>query len=117
MGEPGGVRAFHLQSCMSTFPSLGFCWPGGLLLGVYTLSVWPTMVNQVSACPPGRTLVLANLVYIAQVLFQVWTVAFNFVPGGVYTREHTDWLILIVMGFILLGLKSGEWVSGYCACL
>ena len=88
--------------------SVGFCWPGGLLLGVYTLSVWPTMVNQVSACPPGRTLVLANLVYIAQVLFQVWTVAFNFVPGGVYTREHTDWLILIVMGLILLGLKSGE---------
>ena len=84
-------------------------------MAIYTLSVWPTMVNQVSACPPGRTLALANIAYITQVLFLVWTVAFNFVPGGVYTREHTDWLILIVMGFIFLGLRSGEFLfGGWC---
>jgi hypothetical protein len=65
------------------------------------------MANQVSACPPGRTLALANLVYIALCLFLVWTVAYNFVPGGVYTREHTDWLVLIVIIFIFMGLKSG----------
>ena len=84
-------------------------------MAIYTMSVWPTMVNQVSACPPGRTLALANIAYITQVLFLVWTVAFNFVPGGVYTREHTDWLILIVMGFIFLGLRSGEFLfGGWC---
>lgn len=66
------------------------------------------MVNQVSACPPGCTLALANFVYIAEMLFSVWTVAYNFVPGGVYTREHTDWLVAFVMFCILLGLKSGK---------
>ncbi|XP_076447003.1 PGAP2-interacting protein-like [Babylonia areolata] len=86
-------------------------YAGGLLLAVYTLSVWPRMVNQVSACPPGRTLALANLVYIVQVLFLVWTVAYNFVPGGEYTREHTDWLIAAVMASILLGLRSGGHVG------
>ncbi|PVD34675.1 hypothetical protein C0Q70_05952 [Pomacea canaliculata] len=79
----------------------------GLLLGIYTLSIWPSMINQVSACPPGCTLALANFVYIAEMLFSVWTVAYNFVPGGVYTREHTDWLVAFVMFCILLGLKSG----------
>ncbi|KAL8599854.1 hypothetical protein ACOMHN_038427 [Nucella lapillus] len=82
-------------------------YTGGLLLAVYTMSVWPRMVNQVSACLPGRTLALANLVFVTLVLFLVWTVAYNFVPGGVYTREHTDWLIGAVMTFILLGLRSG----------
>lgn len=77
------------------------------MLAVYTMTVWPVVANQVSACSPARTLALANLIYIAEVLFFVWTVAYNFVPGGVYTREHTDWLIAIVMIFILLGIKSG----------
>lgn len=36
------------------------------------------------------------VMFIVKVLFSVWTVAYNFVPGGEYTREHTDWLMAYV---------------------
>ncbi|KAK7498732.1 hypothetical protein BaRGS_00010109 [Batillaria attramentaria] len=98
-----GAAAFFALYYLPTWQG----YIGGLVLGVYTASIWPAMVNQVSACAPGRTLALANLVYIVEVLFLVWTVAFNFVPGGEYTREHSDWLIGAVMLFIVLGLRSG----------
>lgn len=42
-----------------------------------------------------------------QNFFLVWTVAFNFVPLGVYTREHTDILIAINMLGIFAGLFAG----------
>ncbi|XP_041359038.1 PGAP2-interacting protein-like [Gigantopelta aegis] len=79
---------------------------GGLVLAVYTMSVWPWMYDKISQCPPA-CLTLSLLIFIIEILFFVWTVAFNFVPGGVYTREHTDWLIAAVMLLILIGLKSG----------
>jgi len=60
------------------------------------------MLDRLTTCPPVRTLLLASLVWLVEILFSVWTVAFNFVPGGVYTREHTGWLIVAVM--ISLGL-------------
>ncbi len=58
------------------------------------------MVDRVSQCPPARTVVLAMVVWLVEILFSVWTVAYNFVPGGEYTREHTDWLIAVVMASI-----------------
>ncbi|XP_071087811.1 PGAP2-interacting protein-like [Haliotis cracherodii] len=78
---------------------------GGLVLAVYVMSVWPKLFDQMSGCP-ATSLTLAMVVYVAEVLFGVWTVAYNFVPGGVYTREHTDWLIGFVMVMILFGLYS-----------
>ncbi|XP_052283467.1 PGAP2-interacting protein-like [Dreissena polymorpha] len=80
---------------------------GGLLLGVYAFSVWPEMADRVSRCPPARTLFLAILVFMIQNFFLVWTVAFNFVPLGEYTREHTDVLIAMNMIGIFLGLFVG----------
>ena len=74
------------------------------MLAVYTMSVWPMMLDRVTVCPPLRTVVLAAFVSLAETLFSVWTVAYNFVPGGVYTREHTGWLIAAVM--ISLGLAT-----------
>ena len=77
---------------------------GGILLAVYTTSIWPMMLDRLSTCPPVRTLLLAALVWLVETLFSVWTVAYNFVPGGEYTREHTGWLIAAVM--IMLGLAT-----------
>jgi len=68
------------------------------------MSVWPMMLDRLSTCPPVRTVLLASLVWLVEILFSVWTVAFNFVPGGVYTREHTGWLIAAVM--VMLGLAT-----------
>ena len=77
---------------------------GGLLLAVYTTSIWPMMLDCLSTCPPVRTLLLAAFVWLVETLFSVWTVAYNFVPGGEYTREHTGWLIAAVM--VTLGLAT-----------
>ncbi|XP_060567906.1 PGAP2-interacting protein-like [Ruditapes philippinarum] len=84
---------------------LGFT--GGLILGVYALSIWPEMCDRVSRCPPARTLFLAILVFMIQNFFLVWTVAYNFVPLGEYTRERTYILIAINMLCILAGLFVG----------
>ncbi|KAL3880057.1 hypothetical protein ACJMK2_032328 [Sinanodonta woodiana] len=80
---------------------------GGLLLAVYTFSVWPEMMDRLTLCPPARSLTFVVVTYLVEIFFYVWTVAFNFVPGGVYTREHTDWLITAVMLGIGLGLFAG----------
>jgi len=79
---------------------------GGLILGVYTMSIWPAMIDRLFCRPVARTLTLANLVYIILVLGSVWVVAFNFVPGGEYTRERTHVLLAITMIFIGLALMS-----------
>ena len=74
---------------------------GGLMLGVYTMSIWPAMIDRLFCRPVARTLTLANLVYIVLTLGSVWVVAFNFVPGGEYTRERTHVLLAITM--VLIG--------------
>ena len=74
---------------------------GGLLLAIYTMSIWPTMIDRLFCRPVGRTLTLANLVYIILVLGSVWVVAYNFVPGGEFTRERTHVLLGITM--VLIG--------------
>ena len=78
------------------------------MLAVYTMSVWPLMLDRLTTCGPVRTLLLASLVWLVEILFSVWTVAFNFVPGGVYTREHTGWLIAVVMVTLGLATLSGN---------
>ena len=82
--------------------------PGGLGLAVYTMSLWPQMMERAVRCPPARTVTLAALLHIALLLFGVWTVAYNFVPGGVYTREHTDWLVGYLVVTLGLATLTGE---------
>ncbi|GAB1602369.1 PGAP2-interacting protein-like [Argonauta hians] len=71
-------------------------YTSGLFLAVFTVSVWPNMVCRASHCSAGRTVFVAMLTWLAESFFFVWTVAYNFVPGGIYTREHTDYLILFI---------------------
>jgi len=75
---------------------------GGLLLAVYIASVWPVLADQVSMCPPGRTMFVVGVVWLIELLFSVWTVAYNFVPGGEYTRERT--ILLVVASILCIGL-------------
>ncbi|XP_052795697.1 PGAP2-interacting protein-like [Mya arenaria] len=98
-----GLMAFLALLYLPTWS--GFC--GGLLLAVYALSVWPEMADRASRCPPARTLFLAVLMFMFQNFFLVWCTAYNFVPLGEYTREHTDILVGINMVFIFLGLFAG----------
>lgn len=88
--------------------SVYVCLTGGVLLGVYAMSIWPEMTDRVTRCPPARTLFLAILVFMFQNFFLVWTVAYNFVPLGEYTREHMGVLIALNMLCILAGLFVGR---------
>lgn len=84
---------------------------GGCALAVFCISIWPVMLFRLSQCPPVFTLSLSLLVWLIEILFSVWTVAYNFVPGGVYTREHTDWLCFAIILGIRLALWHGKWIS------
>ena len=78
------------------------------MLAIYTMSIWPEMVDRLTLCPPARSTVVVIVTYLLEIFFFVWTVAYNFVPGGVYTREHTDFLIAAVMLSIFMGLFIGN---------
>ncbi|KAI8489370.1 Protein cwh43 [Branchiostoma belcheri] len=70
---------------------------GGVLLAVYTTSVWPQMSDRLVLCPPARTMVLTLAVYLVEMFGMVWCTAYNFVPLGEYTRERTYILLAISM--------------------
>ena len=74
---------------------------GGMILAVYIMSIWPLMADKLARCTPGLSLSIAMALYIVLILASVWVVAFNFVPGGEFTRERTDILMAVTM--LLIG--------------
>jgi hypothetical protein len=83
-------------------------WPGffgGLGYTVFLCSIVPTAVLNAASCigpsknHMGKVFGSAGLVYALFVFADVWTVAYAFVPGGVYLRERTD--LLVLLGIVL----------------
>ncbi|CAG8441017.1 12755_t:CDS:10 [Acaulospora colombiana] len=81
---------------------------GGLLLGVYIMSLIPSFIRGVSQHPPGRTLFTAMMIYNVLCLAHVWIVAYAFVPAGEYMREHTDYVLFAMMILIGLGVREAS---------
>ncbi|KAI9030757.1 Frag1/DRAM/Sfk1 family-domain-containing protein [Phycomyces nitens] len=80
-------------------------WPayyGGLLQGLYFMSVMPSLVRGITVHPPFKTLFTSFFIYNLLCLAHVWVVAYAFVPGGVYLRERSDLVLATTM--ILVGL-------------
>ena len=66
---------------------------GGLNLAVFLMSVIPVVLCKAAESSNGhlaRMYTLAFFVTCLLYLASVWTVAYAFVPGGVYLRERTD---------------------------
>src|ERR1700722_1722271 len=64
---------------------------GGLQLSLFLMSIIPlTLQRAAQAGNVGKTYFTAMLVYCVLSLGSVWTVAYAFVPAGVYLRERTD---------------------------
>lgn len=66
---------------------------GGLNLAAFLMSVLPNILSMAARSSNGRlarTYTLAFFVTCLLYFASVWTVAYAFVPGGVYLRERTD---------------------------
>lgn len=77
---------------------------GGIILSIYTMSLWPLLAKRVVNFPPHRVLPVAMLVTIFYIVLSAWVVAYNFVPGGTLTRERTD--VMLIMLVLSCGLGS-----------
>lgn len=69
-------------------------WPGytgGLCLAIFFMSIIPqTLLLASRSNHPAKTYFCAFLGLILFYLADAWTVAYAFVPGGVYLRERSD---------------------------
>ncbi|KAF2862244.1 hypothetical protein K470DRAFT_229012 [Piedraia hortae CBS 480.64] len=79
---------------------------GAIALSVYLCAMAPVLISNAVRYPPGRTFLMAFLIYNFMVLFHVWVVAYAFVPGGPLVREHTDWIMALMMILIGCGVYS-----------
>lgn len=67
-------------------------YAGGLGTAVFLMSITPLVLQRAATTQKiGRTYFVAFLVYCVLNLASIFTVAYAFVPGGVYLRERTDW--------------------------
>lgn len=81
----------------------------GLVFAVYVMSIIPSLLLRIGETKNiSRTLIVGCLMYDILQLASVWVVAYAFVPGGVYARERTQFIIVIVMFFILLGVRAAR---------
>ncbi|KAI0129057.1 Frag1/DRAM/Sfk1 family protein [Xylariales sp. AK1849] len=78
---------------------------GALTTAFYLMAIATPILTQAAKKRPATTFGLGFLVYNFMVLFHVWVVAYAFVPGGPYVREHTDWVMVSMM--VLIG--AGVW--------
>ncbi|KAF9039713.1 hypothetical protein BDZ89DRAFT_1060854 [Hymenopellis radicata] len=103
-GKPRGPLP-HLHGFLTLlFQAFGLLleWAGylgGLGYALFAMSLLPRVVRNATLAATTRSVATvygtAMLVYVLLSLASVWTVAYAFVPGGVYLRERTD-LVLIV---------------------
>ncbi|RKP26553.1 Frag1/DRAM/Sfk1 family-domain-containing protein [Syncephalis pseudoplumigaleata] len=94
-----GVASIFLFSATSGWLSFF----GGLGFAVFLFSIAPNLILTLGARPLGRSLTVALLLYNLLLLAHVWTVAYEFVPGGPLLRERT-WIVMTVM---TLALSAG----------
>ena len=87
-------------------------YTGGLGLAFWAMSITPMVFQRAAAFAAeeekvARTYATAFLVYCLLVLTSIFTVAYAFVPGGVYLRERTDWLVsgLVCLLCVLIGIS------------
>jgi hypothetical protein len=73
---------------------------GGLNFAIFSMSILPSVLSQASVgqgTKAGRSSFVVFFVAILFYLANVWTVAYAFVPGGIYFRERTDLYVALVI--------------------
>ena len=81
---------------------------GGLALSLFIGSIIPLLFDKIARGLSARIVVTAAIIYILQVVYAVWTSAYNFVPfGGTLTRETSHILVF----FNFLGIYFGVYTA------
>lgn len=80
----------------------------GLFVVMYTFMLWPEILDDLSTSRIASSFAVGCTVYLIEIFFSVWTVAYNFVPGGIYTREGTSVLIGIMTMLLSIFVFSGK---------
>ncbi|KND04808.1 uncharacterized protein SPPG_00511 [Spizellomyces punctatus DAOM BR117] len=106
LGSTGVMALYFLPQWSTEGRYIGF--GGGLIFATYICSIAPSLINQLPYFPAGRTLLLATFVYDILQLAHVWVVAYAFVPGGVYARERTHYLLIVMQFLLFVGLRSAR---------
>ncbi|KAF9274467.1 hypothetical protein BGZ68_000649 [Mortierella alpina] len=92
---------------------------GGMAYTVFVLSLFPMLFRALSRQPPGRTFLVAMLVYNFLALAHVWVVAYAFVPGGEIMRERTDLVLMAMQACLLAGVYNNamatDWIRSTLA--
>lgn len=81
----------------------GYC--GALLLATSLMAAAPVLISSAVRNGPF-SFGLGFLVYDVLVFAHVWVVAYAFVPGGPYLREHTDWIMTAMALLIGAGIYA-----------
>jgi hypothetical protein len=84
-------------AALLTLKSQWLGYYGALTMAVYLMAISVPLLANAAKKNPGTTFGLGFLIYNFLVLFHVWVVAYAFVPGGPYVREHTDWIMITLM--------------------
>ena len=100
IGLASGLGLYFLESYFAFFE--------GCLLSIYTASLWPHLSKRLTHYPPGQVLSVAVFSWALLSVSSVWIVAYNFVPGGAFTRERTDVLIAVVVFLIALASRNQD---------
>ncbi|TDL25465.1 hypothetical protein BD410DRAFT_836977 [Rickenella mellea] len=103
--------AWFACGCLCTFVTysckdwLGYF--GGLGLAIFLMSISPyILLHAATSGKTAKVFFVSWLVTVLLYLANVWTVAYAFVPGGVYLRERSD---LVLMAQILMLAPSFAW--------
>ncbi|KAJ6494715.1 Frag1/DRAM/Sfk1 family-domain-containing protein [Mycena vitilis] len=84
---------------------------GGLNLAIFAMSIIPVVLQRASAATQsaggstGKVYCTAMLVYCLLVISSIVSVAYAFVPGGVYLRERTDIVMMLQMACLSLAFR------------
>ncbi|UJR37455.1 hypothetical protein I4U23_030158 [Adineta vaga] len=96
---------------------------GGFALSLFIGSVTPLIFDKIARGLSSRIVFTAAFVYILQVLYAVWTSAYNFVPfGGTLTRETSHVLVFFNFLGIYFGVYTakpnlGTYIRGYVSSI
>ncbi|KIK80643.1 hypothetical protein PAXRUDRAFT_36135 [Paxillus rubicundulus Ve08.2h10] len=81
---------------------------GGLNFAIFSMSILPSALSQASVgqgTKAGRRSFVVFFVAILFYLANVWTVAYAFVPGGIYLRERTNLVLIAQFASLSLAFR------------